>query len=97
MQMMVFGADGQVEEDRGPLRVARVTPEVVSPLQVLITNEGVSSGVLTLSFLADRSRFPAQEMDLDLLPDSATGEFVKPQKYFFDLLDLSAKIKSILF
>ena len=40
MQMMVFGANGQVEEERGPLRMARVAPEAGSPLQVLFTNEG---------------------------------------------------------
>ena len=53
MQMMVFGANGQVEEERGPLRVARIAPEAGSPLQVLITNEGVSSGLFTLSCRAD--------------------------------------------
>ena len=40
MQMMVFGANGQVEEERGPLRMARVAPEAGSPLQGLFTNEG---------------------------------------------------------
>jgi serine/threonine-protein kinase len=49
MQMMVFGVNGQVEEERGPLRVTRIVPEAGSPLQVLVTNEGVSSGVFTLS------------------------------------------------
>ena len=53
MQMMVFGANGQVEEERGPLRVARIAPVAGSPLQVLITNEGVSSGLFTLSCRAD--------------------------------------------
>ena len=53
MQMMVFGANGQVEEERGPLRVARIAPAAGSPLQVLITNEGVSSGLFTLSCRAD--------------------------------------------
>jgi serine/threonine-protein kinase len=53
MQMMVFGANGQVEEERGPLRVARIAAEAGSPLQLLITNEGVSSGFFTLSCRAD--------------------------------------------
>ena len=53
MQMMVFGANGQVEEERGPLRVALIAPAAGSPLQVLITNEGVSSGLFTLSCRAD--------------------------------------------
>jgi len=53
MQMMVFGAKGQVVEERGPLRVVRIAPDAGSPLQVLITNEGVSSALFTLSCRAD--------------------------------------------
>ena len=49
MQMMVFGVNGQVEEERGPLRVARIAPEAGSPLQILVVNQGVSSGLFTLS------------------------------------------------
>ena len=55
MQMMVFGANGQMEQERGPLRVARIAAEAGSPLQVLITNEGVSPALFTLSCRADRS------------------------------------------
>ena len=78
MQMMVFAANGQVVEERGPLRVARIAAEAGSPLQVLITNEGVSSSLLTLSCRADRPRPPLPDVDLDPLPDSATGELVWP-------------------
>ena len=53
MQMMVFGADGTVLEERGPLRVARIAAVVGSPLQVLVTNEGVSSSLFPLSCRAD--------------------------------------------
>ena len=53
MQMMVFGVSGQVEEVRGPLRVTRIAPEAGSPLQVLVTNEGVSLSQFTLSCRAD--------------------------------------------
>ena len=53
MQMMVFGVNGQVEAERGPLRVTRIAPEAGSPLQVLVTNEGVSSSLFTLSCRAD--------------------------------------------
>ena len=49
MQMMVFGVNGQVEAERGPLRVARIAPEAGSPLQILVVNQGVSSGLFTLS------------------------------------------------
>lgn len=78
MQMMVFGANGSVVEERGPLRVARIAAAAGSPLQVLVTNEGVSSGVFTLSCRADRPRPPLPNVDLDPLPDSATGELVSP-------------------
>ena len=53
MQMMVFGANGQVVKERGPLRVTRIAAEAGSPLQVLVTNEGVSSSLFTLSCRAD--------------------------------------------
>ena len=78
MQMMVFGANGTVVEERGPLRVARIPAAAGSPLQVLVTNEGVSSGVFTLSCRADRPRPPLPDVDMDPLPDSATGELVRP-------------------
>ena len=53
MQMMVFGVNGQVEAERGPLRVTRIAPEAGSPLQVLVTNEGISSSLFTLSCRAN--------------------------------------------
>ena len=49
MRMMVFDVNGQVKEERGPLRLVRIAAEVGSPLQVLITNKGVSSGLFHLS------------------------------------------------
>ena len=54
MQMMVFGANGQVVKERGPLRVTRIAAEAGSPLQVLVTNEGVSSSLFTLACRADQ-------------------------------------------
>ena len=53
MQMMIFGANGQVVKERGPLRAARIAPEAGSPLQVLVTNQGVSLSLFTLSCRAD--------------------------------------------
>ena len=53
MQMMVFDTSGSAMEERGPLRVVRIAAEAGSPLQVLVTNEGVSSGLFTLSCRAD--------------------------------------------
>ena len=53
MQMLVFGANGQVVVERGPLRVIRIPADVGAPLQVLVTNEGVSSSAFTLSCQAE--------------------------------------------
>ena len=53
MQMVVFGVNGQVEAERGPLRVTRIAAQAGSPLQVLVANEGVSSSLFTLSCRAD--------------------------------------------
>jgi len=50
---MVFGANGQVVKERGPLRVTRIAPEAGSLLQVLVTNQGVSTGLFTLFCQAD--------------------------------------------
>ena len=49
---------GQAEAERvmeqlHPLRVVRIAAAAGSPLQVLVTNEGVSSGVFTLSCRAE--------------------------------------------
>ena len=63
MQMMVFDASGSAMEERGPLRVVRIAAAAGSLLQVLVTNEGVSSGVFTLSFSADSSQHPLLGLD----------------------------------
>ena len=53
LQMSVFDAQGQVLEDRGPLRVVSLGEGTHSPIQVLVTNEGLSTALLTLSLRAD--------------------------------------------
>jgi len=53
MQMTVFGADGQVLEARGPLRVVSLNGVSRSPVQLLITNEGLAPASLTLSLRPD--------------------------------------------
>ena len=53
MQLMVFGDNGRLVEQRGPLRVVRIAGQKGSPLQVLVTNEGVSSSSFSLSYRAD--------------------------------------------
>ncbi len=87
MEMTVFGADGDVRAERGPLRVSTLPPDLGSPVQVLITNDGVSSGSMTLSCRADqprsrqqkpvlewRRRVPLPQVDAEPIPDSLTGE-----------------------
>jgi serine/threonine-protein kinase len=87
MEMTVFGADGEVRAERGPLRVSTLPPDLGSPVQVLITNDGVSSGSMTLSCRADqprsrqqkpvlerRRRVPLPQVEAEPIPDPATGE-----------------------
>jgi serine/threonine-protein kinase len=53
MQMSVFAADGAVLEARGPLRVVNLGAVQRSPVQLLITNEGLAAALITLSLRAD--------------------------------------------
>ena len=53
MQMAVFSADGTALEAKGPLRVVSLGPQPRSPVQLLVTNEGVAPGLITLSLRAD--------------------------------------------
>lgn len=71
MQMTVYGADGEVAADRGPLRVVTLSEEAGSPVQVLVTNDGVSSGLLTLSCRADR---PESKLRPDRDPDPISDQ-----------------------
>ena len=69
MEMTVFGSQGQVLAARGPLRVVSLPSEAGSPVQVLVVNDGVASGVLTLSCRADAPPQPqkVQQPDVDAL------------------------------
>jgi len=53
MQMTVFDADGRVLEARGPLRVVSLSRVSRSPVQLLVTNEGVAPALITLSLRPD--------------------------------------------
>ena len=53
MQMTLFQPDGTLLDKRGPLRVISLEPGVGSPLQLLVTNDGVASALITLSCRAD--------------------------------------------
>jgi serine/threonine-protein kinase len=82
MQMTVYAADGSVAAERGPLRVVTLEADVGTPVQVLVTNEGVASGLLTLSCRADLPTpnpapkavsKPLPRVDLNPIADPATG------------------------
>ncbi len=53
MQMSVFSAEGSPLEAKGPLRVVSLGAQPRSPVQLLVTNEGVAPGLITLSLRAD--------------------------------------------
>ncbi|MEX0589040.1 MAG: serine/threonine protein kinase [Cyanobium sp.] len=53
MQMSVFGPDGDLLEAKGPLRVVSLGVQKGSPVQLLVTNEGVAPALITLSLRAD--------------------------------------------
>jgi len=53
LQMTVFAADGSVLEAKGQLRVVTLGPQKSSPVQLLISNEGVAPAMIRLSLRAD--------------------------------------------
>ncbi len=53
MQMSVFAADGSPLEPRGALRVVSLGPQRRSPVQLLVSNDGVAPALITLSLRAD--------------------------------------------
>ena len=53
MQMAVFGPGGDLLDAKGPLRVVSLPAQKASPVQLLITNDGVAPGLITLSLRAD--------------------------------------------
>jgi serine/threonine protein kinase, bacterial len=70
MQMSVFAADGSLLEPSGPLRVVSLPPQSRSPVQLLVTNEGVAPSLITLSLRADapapQPEPPAPEAAVDM-------------------------------
>ena len=64
--------------ERSPLRVVRIPEDVGAPLQLLVTNEGVSSSLLLLSCRLDRLNTPFPEVGLDSISDSVLGEIKEP-------------------
>jgi len=53
LQMAVYAADGSVLAPRGPLRVVSLGSQKASPVQLLVTNEGVAPARISLSLRAD--------------------------------------------
>ncbi len=53
LQMSVYGADGTLLEPKGPLRVVTLGSQKSSPVQLLVTNEGVAPAMIRLSLRAD--------------------------------------------
>ena len=83
MEMTVFGSDGQVLAARGPLRVVSLPPEAGSPVQVLVVNDGVASGVLTLSCRADGPPQPKKVQQ----PDVVAPEMNDVEELDFDPME----------
>ncbi|SBO43984.1 serine/threonine protein kinase [Cyanobium sp. NIES-981] len=70
MQMSVFAADGSLLEPKGPLRVVSLPAQTQSPVQLLVTNDGVAPAMITLSLRADPpAAAPAPEPPQPLAPD----------------------------
>ena len=59
LQMSVYGADGILLEPKGPLRVVTLGSQKSSPVQLLVTNEGVAPAMIRLSLRADPPPAPA--------------------------------------
>ncbi|MCT0206241.1 protein kinase domain-containing protein [Synechococcus sp. CS-1332] len=53
LQMSVFSAEGTPLEARGPLRVVTLGSQKSSPVQLLLTNDGVAPALIRLSLRAD--------------------------------------------
>ena len=53
LQMSVYGPDGRQLEATGPLRVVSLKAPQSSPLQLLVSNEGVAAAPIRLSLRAD--------------------------------------------
>jgi serine/threonine-protein kinase len=53
LQMSVFASDGTLLEPKGPLRVVTLGSQKNSPVQLLLTNEGVAPAMIRLSLRAD--------------------------------------------
>jgi serine/threonine-protein kinase len=70
MQMSVFAADGSLLEPKGALRVVSLPAQTQSPVQLLVTNDGVAPAMITLSLRADPPvAVPTPEPPQPVAPD----------------------------
>ncbi|MCP9890726.1 phosphotransferase [Cyanobium sp. Aljojuca 7D2] len=76
MQMSVFGPDGDLLEAKGPLRVVSLGVQKRSPVQLLVTNDGVAPALITLSLRADP---PAEAPQASPQPPRAPAQLEAPQ------------------
>jgi serine/threonine-protein kinase len=76
MQMSVFGPDGDLLEAKGPLRVVSLGVQKRSPVQLLVTNDGVAPALITLSLRADP---PAAVTVPEPSPPGAADQLETPQ------------------
>jgi serine/threonine-protein kinase len=72
MQMSVFSAGGELLDAKGPLRVVSLGAQQSSPVQLLVTNEGVAPGLITLSLRADPPALqpPSSQPETTVAPPS---------------------------
>jgi serine/threonine-protein kinase len=78
MQMTVFAANGQVLDPRGPLRVVTVPKVEGSLVQVLVRNDGMAAGMISLSVRVDPP-LAAPPANIQIpLPASPGGVAVPP-------------------
>jgi len=75
LQMSLYGADGTPLEASGPLRVVSLpSARASSPVQLIVSNEGVAPAPISLSLRADPPPPPAVAPPADpSLPDPGAG------------------------
>jgi len=70
LQMSVYSAGGTLLEPRGPLRVVTLDSQKSSPVQLLLTNDGVAPALIRLSLRADPpAPTPPPEPDAPSAPE----------------------------
>ena len=81
LQMSVFSADGEQLAPRGALRVVTLAPQKDSPVQLLVTNDGVAPARITVSLRADPPAPPspsAPPLPQQLPEPDSAGELPSP-------------------